>query len=45
MKLQFLIVCFLSFRFIRPVIKNVKTTLDVIDFLQKYDHPFFLTIL
>ena len=45
MKLQLFIFCFLySSRFFKPVIKKVKKTIELFDFLQNYDDVFFLTI-
>ena len=45
MKLQLFIFCFLySSRFFKPAIKKIKNTIELIDFLQKNDHPFFLTV-
>ena len=45
MKLQLFIFCVLySFRFFKPIIKKVKKTIEIIDFLQKNDNSFFLTV-
>lgn len=44
MRLIFIILCFFTCRMFKPVINNIKSTIQVIDFLQKYDHPFMLTV-